>query len=277
MHKSEVRRSLEKQSLRLLKLLSKYPKSGTSFSRQADKYCLDLQNRIVRFDASVLDAAIAAKHVVVTQTQMKASDAGLLYLKFALHPDPSRGLSDRSLSTARTQQADGGHTVSINLAESPLSRLRFRKSRKGGAYLREEEFQAGERFRRDFERAQLQPNISANWSSEIGGSKRTNGVDPSEMSDFSLDARNRVGGAIESLGPELAGVALDICCFLKGVELVERERCWPPRSAKLMLKTALSQLARHYGIVQTNNSRSGLVRAWGAADYRPKLQPGRQP
>lgn len=68
------------------------------------------------------------------------------------------------------------------------------------------------------------------------------------------------------MGPELSGVALDVCCFMKGLELVERERQWPARSAKLMLKTALLALHRYY----TPPAREG-TRHWGEAGYRPEL------
>ena len=265
------------QTLRLLKLLAKFPNSGMKCSKRENRFCLEMQNRTIRFDANVLNTAIAQKQVVLVDTRIKILKQGLLSLKLALHPEPSLGLSDRFVGTTETQMQDGRHTVSVNLAESPLSRLRFRKTRDGMSYIAEEEFQAGERLRRDFECGQLQPKISASWGSAIGGKNGAGGIDPAEISDFALDARTRVDKAVEKLGPELAGVALDICCFLKGVELVERERSWPPRSAKLMLKTALSLLARHYGIAGHNNSRSASVQAWGASDFRPRLQPVRLP
>lgn len=67
--------------------------------------------------------------------------------------------------------------------------------------------------------------------------------------------------------PELAGVAVDVCCFAKGLETVERKRQWPARSAKLMLRTALLVLARHYALPPVGKSRSR--HHWGAEDYRP--------
>ena len=36
--------------------------------------------------------------------------------------------------------------------------------------------------------------------------------------------------------------------YLKGLTEVERERQWPARSAKLMLRTALAALDRHYAM-----------------------------
>lgn len=78
------------------------------------------------------------------------------------------------------------------------------------------------------------------------------------------DARMRVGKAMEAIGPELCGVALDGYCFQKGLELVERERQWPVRSAKLMLRAALMALARHYAPPRAAGRQSHV---WGAEGY----------
>lgn len=155
--------------------------------------------------------------------------------------------------------------------ESPLTRLAARRGKAGTAYLDEAEAKAGERLRADFTRAGLTPRISQSWDGMPRASGTPGGA--GDLSDNAIDARTRVNGALQAVGPELSGLLLDVCCFLKGLETVERERQWPVRSAKLMLKTGLAILARHYGY-GGGGGVEGRIRRWGAPDYRPSVGGG---
>ncbi|MCQ8781061.1 DUF6456 domain-containing protein [Aurantimonas sp. CSK15Z-1] len=158
----------------------------------------------------------------------------------------------------------------FNDAESPLARLAMRKGRTGEPFVSAEEFAAGERLRSVFTRAGLTPAITQRWEATPRGNGGARGA--GDLTEAALDARRRVEAAVEAAGPELAGVLLDVCCFLKGLETVERERQWPVRSAKLLLKAGLAALARHYGFTAAPTAdRGARLRRWGAADYRPSV------
>lgn len=160
--------------------------------------------------------------------------------------------------------------VTVNLRESPLAALAQRKDRDGHAFLSNGEIEAGERLRADYGFGQIAPRLGANWEAAVSGGRRGGGGAKADLTDDALAARQRVDRAIEAVGPELSGVLIDFCCFLKGLELVEAERGWPRRSAKLMLKTALGALARHYNPQRREGRRSVLH--WGTADFRPRMR-----
>jgi hypothetical protein len=166
---------------------------------------------------------------------------------------------------------EGGvrRTVRRVKAESPVDLLAARPGKDGSAWLAAGEHAAAERLRADFTRAQMLPGIGMRWTFEPSTQRGTGGAGGNaEMTDGAIAARGRVNAALEAVGPEFAGLLIDVCCHLKGMELVEAERGWPRRSAKLMLKAGLSILARHYA---PPSRRVQGIRHWGAADYRPAL------
>jgi hypothetical protein len=181
----------------------------------------------------------------------------------------------RQLRSAVIARENGTERVTVNDAESPLAALARMRRPTGLPWLGKEELAAGERLRADFERAMLQPRVSASWDFARGAkaSKHArNGA--ADLSDTAIAARNRVNAAIDAVGPELGGALIDICCFLKGLEQVERERGWPRRSAKLMLKTGLAALDRHYHPEPARGRRSRHTLHWGADGFRPSLSTG---
>lgn len=186
---------------------------------------------------------------------------------------PVAGDSDGGDRTARDEAvvevAGVLSTVAINPGESPLGQLARRKDKDGRPFLTAREVQAGERLRGDYTRGRIMPRLGANWEAGLSGGRRGDANGIADLMDAALAARQRVDHALKAVGPELSGLLVDICCFLKGLETVERERSWPVRSAKVMLKTALGVLARHYH-PETAKGQPRVLH-WGAEDFRPSL------
>ena len=164
----------------------------------------------------------------------------------------------------------GARPVAVDEAESPLGWLARRRGRDGAPFLQPAQFEAGERFRRDVEIAQIRQRVTSDWSG-VGGSGRR-GPQDLNVSDLAIAARQRLDRAAGAVGAELNNLLLDVCGLQKGLEVVERERAWPPRSAKVVLRIALERLAVHYGLAsQAQGPANARVRRWGASDYRPEI------
>lgn len=173
------------------------------------------------------------------------------------------------LAVARREimTAEGLARVTVDDGESPLAWLARRTGRDGRPLISAEQFVAGERLRADFTRGNLTPRVTSNWDAPTGRARR--GADPGEMTDVALASRQRVQLALEACGPELSGILLDVCCFLRGLEDVERERGWPSRSAKVVLQLALDRLARHYGLAPAQAALRQRLRNWRAEEEEP--------
>ncbi len=174
----------------------------------------------------------------------------------------------RHLALAREPVAgeSGYAEVLIDESESPLVWLARRRGRDGRPFVEPHQFQAGERLRAEFTRASLMPRTTANWTNPIASARCDRRNDRADhFTETTIAARQRVHQALDAVGPEFAGLLLDVCCFLKRLEDIERERLWPARSAKVVLQLALDRLARHYGYAaQVAGCANAKVRSWHA-------------
>ena len=169
------------------------------------------------------------------------------------------------LAHGEIETAEGRSGVTIDAGESPLAWLARRKGRDGQAMIGPVQFQAGERLRADFTRAQMTPRVTSSWSSSVARDRRT--ANNLAFSDAVIAARQCVQHALEAVGPEFNGLLLDVCCFLKRLEDCERQRHWPQRSAKVVLQLGLDRLARHYGYgAEARGRKRAPVRTWLAPD-----------
>ena len=204
----------------------------------------------------------------------RLSASGVAWLKRALSAaQPYQ--AQHQVREARIIDFEGSKRPAIvNNAESPLAWLASRKDKSGAPLLSAYQFEAGERLRADYHFAGLTAKVTASWNPAAGRSGGGGSNDAAALADNVLAARQRVVRAIAAVGPELAGVLVDVCCHLKGLEEAEKTEGWPQRSGKVILQIALTRLARHYGLVSDGQLNAGLkrrLRHWGTEDYRPTL------
>lgn len=184
----------------------------------------------------------------------------------------SSGNRRREAGAVYADVAGEARPILVNMSESPLAQLARLRTKTGNPFLSAREFEAGERLRADYTRGQIMPRLGANWIASVASGKRSGAGGAAELTEVALAARLRVEKAIAAVGPELSGVLIDVCCFLKGMETVELERAWPVRSGKIVLKTALSALARHYWPkAASDQSKPARMLHWGAQDYKPSM------
>jgi hypothetical protein len=196
-------------------------------------------------------------------TRLHISAAGRRALR-AVRAENGAGTTD----APRARQAAGRRG-----AESALAWLRNRRDKGGRPLITEVQFTAGERLATDFWHAQMSPRVTADWSAVAPGRRQRRaapgfGVD---MRDAVIAARRRFRRALDAVGPELAGILVNVCCHDLGLEAAGHAAGWPQRAARVVLDLALTRLARHYGLIQPECPAPGRMRRWGAADYRPTL------
>ena len=92
-----------------------------------------------------------------------------------------------------TAREEGGRALRVNLAESPLARL------KGRGLIDGTQFAAGERLRRDYTLAQLSPRMGVDLSRPVVSGSRGAGADT--LSDIAVAARQRFSRAMAAAGP----------------------------------------------------------------------------
>jgi hypothetical protein len=159
----------------------------------------------------------------------------------------NRLLAERAVPQDGEERPRGGtrrraRSVTVNLAEAPLGWLKAR------GLVSERQFEAGERLREDWERAQLAPSVTMKWDAPpldrgARGAPKLN--DPAMAQ---LAARSRFDAAVAAVGPGLSDVLWRIVCAGEGMRDAERALGWPARAGKLALGLALDRLADHYRI-----------------------------
>jgi hypothetical protein len=160
----------------------------------------------------------------------------------------ARLLSERSIENqaARTEALRSGgrpaRSVTVNMAESPLGWLLAR------GHVSRRQYDAGERLRADWERAQLSPRVTMAWDAAPVSRTRGSPALGPDLTGAQIDARRRFDAAIASAGPGLADILWRIVCAGEGMRDAETALGWPARAGKLVLSFALDRIADYYRV-----------------------------
>lgn len=159
----------------------------------------------------------------------------------------ARLLSERSIEMGITADCapDGvrlTRSVTFNAAESPLGWLLAR------GLVNRRQYDAGERLRTDWERAQLAPRVTMSWDSAPVSPGRGGSVPAPDLSGAQIDAKQRFDGAVAAAGPGLADILWRVVCAGEGMRDAETALGWPARAGKLVLTFALDRVADYYRI-----------------------------
>ncbi len=202
-------------------------------------------------------------------TSYEITNAGRAALKRILAEDAKQKAQRGQGSVFLDQHADwderdvmiggdeGPRRMRVNAAESPLTMLARRKDADGKPFLDSELVQAGERFREDFELAQMGPRVTQNWDRFLTTGDKNGFGSSNGLAEGPTAARERVLSALTDLGPGLGDIIMRCCCFLEGLEAAEKRMGWSARSGKIVLRIALQRLRRHY--VEKHGSVSAVL------------------
>lgn len=144
----------------------------------------------------------------------------------------------------KTEESSGiippPRSVTVNLAESPLGWLKAR------GLVTERQFDAGERLRSDWERAQLSPSITMRWDAPPTGKTARGAPEISDLTIAQISAKRNFEAAVTAVGPGLSEILWRLVCAGEGMRDAERALGWPARAGKLVLGFALDRLAEFY-------------------------------
>ncbi len=196
------------------------------------------RGKVARYEISSAGRALLRRMLAAEELRAEGFEPDLAFAD--QHRDPAM----RSLPGTRAETRSG--RVRMSRAESPVAILARRRDRNGKPFLSPEQVAAAERLREDFELAQMGPRVAQNWDRFLTAGAGSALRPDSGLGEGPRRARERLRAALEALGPGLSDVAIRCCCFLEGLEATERRMGWSARSGKVVLRIALTQLARHY-------------------------------
>jgi hypothetical protein len=156
----------------------------------------------------------------------------------------ARLLIERAIADDRPSSKKGrpARSVAVNMAESPLGWLFAR------GHVSQRQFDAGERLRADWERAQLGQRVTMSWDSAPVARSRGGSGDAVDLTGAQLDAKRRFEAAVADAGPGLSDIMWRVVCAGDGMREAETALGWPARAGKVVLLIALDRVADYYRI-----------------------------
>ena len=151
-----------------------------------------------------------------------------------------RAIDDEQAPKSRSRRTRPARSVTVNLVESPLGWLRARD------LITQVQYDAGERLRLDWERAQLSPRVTMSWDAAPMGRQRGGSADGPDLSGTQIDGKRRFHEALDAAGPGLSDILWRVVCAGEGMRDAETALGWPARAGKLVLGLALDRLAKFY-------------------------------
>lgn len=154
----------------------------------------------------------------------------------------ARLLRERQITDGGKRSSRAARSLTVNATESPLGWLLAH------GYVTRRQFEAGERLRTDWERAELAPRVTMAWDAAPVARGRGGSASGLDINGAQIDAKRRFDHAIAAAGPGLADILWRIVCAGEGMRDAETALGWPARAGKLVLTLALDRVAAYYRI-----------------------------
>ena len=128
----------------------------------------------------------------------------------------------------------------------PEAVLRLGSGGRDHDFLSPHHLEAAGRLVQLFERASLRQRVTMSY--DPGRVGRSGPSVQGDLADSAADARKRLALLARRLPADCWGVLTDVCLYDRGLQDIEQTRSWPRRSAKLVLRIALEQVAAALGL-----------------------------
>lgn len=137
------------------------------------------------------------------------------------------------------------------------------------SYLGAHHVEAASRLMRLFSRASLRQRVTMSYDPGRVGKGAPVQAD---IADSAADARRVLNELARHVPPDCWSMLVDVCLHDQGLQDIETSRRWPRRSAKLVLRIGLDQVAIRLGLADSaRGSERRSVQAW--LPERPPMFP----